>query len=304
MNKRIVVWSDFPFVASMVADWLERGYEVTAFTYGEDSPESVGELMPDLVILDAPIREFDFTSLRQALREDKVTSRIPVLTIEGAFDRESSERERSAMADASLLKPFSPESLRSRVESLLRPEGELEMRPIAEPGPREEFTSPDRISISDEELDEAVEEALRELKLESEMPPGAEPDISPEELDMGIDTMDEGVGAEEAAELLEGSTLEAAEEPAEKDVVVEVASMNSQPEEVAGTRNQSRDILKDEIDAIVNEMMARMSEELKARLTSALNDKVARIIKRSVQELLPKLSERLISEMFSSEGEK
>jgi len=307
MNKRVVVWSDFPYVARTVSASLSEDYEVAGVSFDEGSVQNVAELQPDVIVFDVPSDGRDVAALCDELLQNDVTGGVQILLVEGAFDCESRSELPGFGPDAKLLKPFTADGLRERVESLIRAPPQPR-KPIPASAP-EKHVAPGSIAIPDDELDEALSEALKELKGESGVP-------GPDDLQLGLDalevepeeidepSLDEGVGREESAELLEKATISKIETSADEDKHWEAETVTEQTETGGKGTMGDRELLDEMIDGLVDVAMERVSVELKASLKRSLDEKLQQMAKRAVQELLPKLSERLIGEMFRSESEK
>jgi len=80
MNKKILLAEDNPGQARMIQLSLElEGYEVIWEKDGEAALSSIKTLMPDLVILDIMMPVMDGYQVLEKMKEDKSTSRIPVI---------------------------------------------------------------------------------------------------------------------------------------------------------------------------------------------------------------------------------
>ncbi len=275
--------------------------------FDEDSVQSVGKLLPHLIILDVRSGGRDVAALCNELQQNPDTRRIQVLLLQGAFDGQSRSELPGLSSSDRLLKPFVFDRLREKVEALIKAAPEpVESVPAAG---LDKVAVPDAIAISDDELDEALKDALKELRAES---------VELEIEDMGFalsaadavpDTadgtgLDEGVRREEVAELLEKGPLGEAKAIIDEDKHLEAKTM------VDETRDGGTDAMDDQkfldkmIDNLVDTAMERVSIELKASLKNSLNEKMRQMARRAIQELMPRLSERLIAEMFRSESEK
>jgi len=301
MNKRIVVWSDYPYVARTVSASLPEGYDVSNISFDDVSLQNVRELLPHLVVLDPPSRGRNVAALCEELQQDEPTRGIRMLVLEGSFDRASSLGLDGLSSRWRLSKPFTIERLRERIEAVLSAPA-----PTTAPT-RESRVAPEAVSISDEELDRALDEALKELDVgpEAEAPPEV-PEL--EEFGIGPDEIDEapheedGVGPDESEELLAAATVSPEEVSKNEEKRLEAEAVTEQ--ETEGKRTlEDEEFLARMIDSAVDSALERVGAELKASLKRSLTENMRRMARRAVQDLLPKLSERLIAEMFKSEGE-
>ena len=295
-------------MARTVSAGLAEGYDVTRISPDASSVQNVAELQPDLVILDAPSEGQDAASLCNELRQSEGTSRIQMLLLQGVFDSGSCPELPGFAPETKLFKPFVADGLRDKVESVIKAATEDRKR-IAAPAP-EERVAPVPITISDDELDRALSEALKELKAESPAQEVGKSDLDDMELSLDAleiepeviddNQLDEGVGREESAELMVGEVKTTADE----NELMEAKALTEDIGSIGKGMMGDREFMDEMIDGLVDRAMERFSLELKASLKRSLNEKMRQMARRAVQELLPKLSERLIAEMFKSESEK
>jgi hypothetical protein len=235
-----------------------------------------------------------------------------MLLLQGVFDHGSCTELPGFAPETKLFKPFLAEGLRDKVESVINAATEDRKR-IPAPAP-EERVAPGPVTISDDELDRALSEALRELKAESPAQEVEESgfgdmglsldalEVEPEVID--DNQLDEGVGREESAELIEKATVVRVKTTTDEDELMEATAVTEDIESIGKGTMGDREFMDEMIDGLVDRVMERFSIELKASLKRSLNEKMRQMARRAVQELLPKLSERLIAEMFKSESEK
>ncbi len=307
VNKRVVVWSDFPYMARTVSASLSEGYDVADISFERGSVQNVAELQPHLIVLDVPSDGRDIAALCSELQQNEVTGGIQILLLEGAFDGESRSELPCFGPDAKLLKPFTANGLRERVESLIRTVPEPEEAALA--AAPDQRVAPESITISDDELDEALDEVLKELKGEAGV-------SGPDDVELGLDALevgpeeidevplDEGIGREESAELLDKATISKIRTSSDEDKHLEARTVTEEAEIGGKSTIGDREFMDEMIDGLVDRALERLSVELKASLKRSLGEKMRQMAKRAVQELLPKLSEKLIAEMFKSEREK
>jgi CheY-like chemotaxis protein len=104
-------------------DWIARELDpvgaVIQAADGAEALERAGELLPDLVVTDARMRDLDGFELCRRLQSDERTSHIPIvmLTVMTSVERRLEGIE--AGADAYLEKPVDGRELRARVTGLL-----------------------------------------------------------------------------------------------------------------------------------------------------------------------------------------
>lgn len=292
MSKRVVVLTDQPFTAASVSSALETGFDVVSVEFGEVSASSISEIAPSLVIIDTPEGEFDVVSLHKGLKQDEITADVPVVFLQGSFEPEDDEI--SQLGEITRLsKPFTSEEIKELTAELLK---KAESKP---PGVTSEEGRVPELEVSEEALDAALEEALSELRSEEAVRDDvvalSDDKESMEELGAAHED-DEGVSSDELEGLV--GAAESDEEPERtSEEVVQVTEQTS-------VKAESEVSLDKEIDAIVDEVMQKVSEELKVSLKKAVSESLSKMTRSAVQNLLPKLSERLVQEMFTSDKQK
>ncbi len=106
------------------------GFEAQGFEYPADFRKAVSEYTPELVLLDRMLPVEDGMSVLKWLRENTVTSGIPVIMLT-ALDTEADKVEGlDNGADDYIAKPFGMKELISRIKALLRRTGGLSSEKI------------------------------------------------------------------------------------------------------------------------------------------------------------------------------
>ena len=95
------------------------GYEVVVARDGEEALRLAREKQPDLAVLDWMMPKASGLEVLRALRADEETSSIPVLMLTARASASDIEQGLAAGADDYIAKPFSPQELASRVQSIL-----------------------------------------------------------------------------------------------------------------------------------------------------------------------------------------
>jgi CheY-like chemotaxis protein len=122
----IVVAADAKWVRDLVkSSCTAPGQQVVEVTRGQDVRDVVGELGPDLVVLDMQIGNMGGLAVAIDLRLEGSAGRIPDTSILLLLDREADRfLAKRVDADAELVKPVDPGTLRRVVERLLAQEVE------------------------------------------------------------------------------------------------------------------------------------------------------------------------------------
>jgi two-component system KDP operon response regulator KdpE len=117
MNKkrRVLVVDDHPKLLKFIEiDLRLHGYEVTTLTSGEEALEQARCNCPDIMLLDIIMPGMDGF---EVLRQLRTFTGIPVITISASATNYTDAIKLGA--NDFLAKPFEPEEMRRRIESLL-----------------------------------------------------------------------------------------------------------------------------------------------------------------------------------------
>ena len=113
-QKKIIIADDDPGILDAVGIMLEfEGYDVQCVPNGSDLLTIENEL-PDLLLLDIWMSGVDGRDVCKHLKQQKSTSKIPIVMISASKDIERSAME--AGADDFLAKPFDIEDLLQKIE--------------------------------------------------------------------------------------------------------------------------------------------------------------------------------------------
>ena len=116
----VLVADDDPDILELVAFRLERaGYDIVRARDGEEALQLAAEHVPDLAVLDVMMPKLNGYEVTQRIRQDDATSDMPVILLTARVQEADVERGFQVGADDYLKKPFSPQELRARVQSIL-----------------------------------------------------------------------------------------------------------------------------------------------------------------------------------------
>lgn len=126
--KKIVCIEDEPEMIELVKLILTRhGFEVYGALGGQEGLKQVGELQPDLVLLDLMMPEMDGWQVFQTMRVNPSTNSIPVIIVTAkAQSIDKVLGLHIAKVDDYITKPFGPQELLQSVQKVLNKRRELE----------------------------------------------------------------------------------------------------------------------------------------------------------------------------------
>ncbi|HVU18850.1 MAG TPA: response regulator transcription factor [Candidatus Didemnitutus sp.] len=120
-KKKILVVDDEPDVTELVAYHLKlKGFQVEVQNDATASISSARSFHPDLIILDIMMPHLSGIQICRILRSDNKLSRIPIIFLTAKAESHDRIEGLETGADDYLTKPFSPQELVLRVESILR----------------------------------------------------------------------------------------------------------------------------------------------------------------------------------------
>jgi len=120
--RRVLVVDDDANFRELVRRTLERAIpevEVEEARDAYDAGIKVGDLRPDLVVLDVMMPGLDGVSLCRSIRANPATRDVAILALSGLLTPELSERLYAAGADALMDKPLRAHEFRQEVRRLL-----------------------------------------------------------------------------------------------------------------------------------------------------------------------------------------
>ncbi len=121
-KKKIFLVDDDPDFVDAVKSVVEAGgYDVEVAYDGKECLEKVGDVKPDLIILDVMMPEVNGHEACKALKENPETSKIPVILLTAVASRVTSSTYThrdmiESDAEDYIPKPVEPEVLLSRIK--------------------------------------------------------------------------------------------------------------------------------------------------------------------------------------------
>jgi DNA-binding response OmpR family regulator len=131
-KKTIFVVEDEPDILELIAVNLEKaGYEVERFTEAGSLLSMISRQIPDLIILDLMLPDYDGLDVCKSLRNDNRLPWIPIIIVTAKTDELDIVLGLELGADDYVTKPFSPRELIARVKAALR-RGKTQVEPPVE----------------------------------------------------------------------------------------------------------------------------------------------------------------------------
>ena len=117
---RILIVDDDEVMAELVSELLsQNGHMVSAVHKGNEAVSAAIASAPDLLILDYELPDRSGLDILRALREMPAFVDLPIMMLTGKRGRLLSVRAEHDGIDEYLTKPFDPEDLVTRVETML-----------------------------------------------------------------------------------------------------------------------------------------------------------------------------------------
>jgi PleD family two-component response regulator len=121
VGARALIVDDDPFISRLLAIELgAAGYEVVATASAREALDSVQLELPDIVLADVMMPNMDGFELVRLLREDPLTSSVPIIMLTARGLSEDKLEGFSAGADDYIVKPFDVPELLARMEGVMR----------------------------------------------------------------------------------------------------------------------------------------------------------------------------------------
>ncbi len=118
-QKKILVVDDEPSIAMLIQFNLKLvGFEVQCVHDGEAVFDAIKQFRPDLIILDLMLPKMDGIQVCRELR--KMNNLVPIVMLTALQDLSDKITGLDNGADDYMTKPFSPQELVSRIQSILR----------------------------------------------------------------------------------------------------------------------------------------------------------------------------------------
>ena len=118
---KVLIAEDSATVRQLVAARLRAdGYEVLEASDGEEALKLAREEAPDLLVLDKVMPKLDGFEVIRALRQDPLTSQVPIVMLTERTNEEDVLGGLDLGVEDYMPKPFSPHELSARVRRAFR----------------------------------------------------------------------------------------------------------------------------------------------------------------------------------------
>ena len=116
--KHILIVDDVTTNLKCAAEVLKDTYDVTTAKSGKAALQILREIQPDLIMLDVNMPEMNGFEVMERIKEDPVTRDIPVIFLTAEADKENEVTGLKMGAMDFIKKPFEPDIMRSRIETV------------------------------------------------------------------------------------------------------------------------------------------------------------------------------------------
>lgn len=125
-NKyKLLVIEDHKDIQLYLKVLFGKEYEFHLAENGEEGLKKAQDIMPDLIITDIMMPVMDGFECTRLLKEDITTCHIPIIQLTALSDDHNAIKGMELGADDYIIKPFSPEVLRTKVKRLIKSRSDL-----------------------------------------------------------------------------------------------------------------------------------------------------------------------------------
>ncbi len=125
MKAKVFVVEDEAAIRELYTYALDgAGFAVACFATGEAFFETLGQQMPDIILLDIMLEGADGFEILQQLKADRTTAHIPVIMVSAKGEELSKVKGLNLGADDYIAKPFGVLELVARIQANLRKHGQ------------------------------------------------------------------------------------------------------------------------------------------------------------------------------------
>lgn len=165
----VMIVEDNPSVMNLMSSILGQKYHLIYAGNGEDAIQIARESIPDLIVTDVMMPQMDGVELCRLIRNDPLTSHIPIIMASARVTDEDRVRGIKAGADAYIVKPVNDEELRTLANRLITSRRELAQKfasSLRSGDETPDLAPADKAFL--DKLSEVVEELMQECKVDVE----------------------------------------------------------------------------------------------------------------------------------------
>ncbi len=122
---KLLVIEDHKDIQLYLKVLFSKEYELHITQNGEEGLKKAQELLPDLIITDIMMPIMNGFECTRLLKEDLTTCHIPIIQLTALSDDNNAIKGMELGADDYIIKPFSPEVLKTKVKRLIRSRQDL-----------------------------------------------------------------------------------------------------------------------------------------------------------------------------------
>ena len=121
MAATVLIVEDEPAILELIAVNLEHaGFETLRANSAETAGRLLGDILPDLILLDWMLPDIAGIALARKIRADTRSKDIPIIMLTARAQERDKVEGLDAGADDYITKPFSPKELLARINAVLR----------------------------------------------------------------------------------------------------------------------------------------------------------------------------------------
>lgn len=124
----ILVVEDSVEMRNYIREVLEALYRVVEAKNGREGIHKAQKIVPDLIISDVMMPEVDGYELCNVLKNDRITSHVPIVLLTAKASEDSIIDGLETGADDYIIKPFSTKILKARIENLITLRRQLQQK--------------------------------------------------------------------------------------------------------------------------------------------------------------------------------
>lgn len=286
----------------------EEGFDIKTANTGEEALAAIPTYMPDIILADIEMPKINGYQLCEKIKENPITSNIPVILLAGAFEPINEEMAKQVRADDYIVKPFESQELINKINSALSVkaiEGEIKFEELKEEGKEElagviheddlwsfeqisEDTEAKVLAVESEETEEAISEEYLEVA---------------EEIPLEVPSIEEEIKTQEIESAKVVTGIPEAEIPT-KDELIKIfkVSVHERIYELISSvdlkeliNTSLMPVLRDSVEKILWEVAPDLVERMLKEMLKGSIESLTKEVEKVIWETVPDLAETLIS---------